>query len=241
MTALLNVRALDAGYGDFQALFGIDLVVEEHETVSIIGANGAGKSTLLKTIAGIVDPTSGSVDFDGRSLTGTSANARVALGISLVPEGRRIFPSLSVEENLDIGSYLKRPGPWTRRTVYGAFPLLERLAKRSGARLSGGEQQLLAIARALCSNPRLLLLDEVSLGLAPIVVKQVYEAVPLIRSHGTTLVVVEQDVNQALSVADRAYCLLEGRVSLEGDAAKLDRDRVTEAYFGLRADHGADR
>jgi branched-chain amino acid transport system ATP-binding protein len=233
MNALLQINALNAGYGDFQALFGVDMHVDAGETVSIIGANGSGKSTVLKTIAGLVTPMSGAVSFDGASLTGVSPHERVARGISLVPEGRRIFPSLSVDENLDIGSYLKRPGPWTKQAVYEAFPLLQKLARRPGGRLSGGEQQTLAIGRALRSNPRLLLLDEVSLGLAPIVVKQVYEAVPMIRSHGTTVVIVEQDVSQALAVADRVYCLLEGRVSLQGVADQLDRERVTEAYFGI--------
>jgi branched-chain amino acid transport system ATP-binding protein len=233
MNTLLQIDALNAGYGDFQALFGIDMHVDAGETVSIIGANGSGKSTVLKTIAGLVTPMSGAVSFDGASLTGVSPHERVARGISLVPEGRRIFPSLSVDENLDIGSYLKRPGPWTKQAVYEAFPLLQKLARRPGGRLSGGEQQTLAIGRALRSNPRLLLLDEVSLGLAPIVVKQVYEAVPLIRSHGSTVVIVEQDVSQALAVADRVYCLLEGRVSLQGVADHLDRERVTEAYFGI--------
>jgi branched-chain amino acid transport system ATP-binding protein len=231
--ALLDVVGLDAHYGDFQALFDVTLHVAEGETVSIIGANGAGKSTLMKSIAGLVGPTAGAVRFDDTSLDSVAPHARVALGISLVPEGRRIFPSLSVEENLMVGAHLGRPGPWTRQRLYDAFPLLANLASRSGGRLSGGEQQLLAIGRALMANPRLLLLDEVSLGLAPIVVRQVYAAVPAIRAEGTTLLVVEQDVNQALAVADRVYCLLEGRISLEGEPGRLSRDAITEAYFGL--------
>jgi branched-chain amino acid transport system ATP-binding protein len=231
--ALLDVVDLDARYGDFQALFGITLHVSEGETVSIIGANGAGKSTLMKTIAGLVAPSAGDVRFDDASLGSVAPNARVALGVSLVPEGRRIFPSLTVEENLMVGAHLGRRGPWTRPRIYEAFPLLANLANRSGARLSGGEQQLLAIGRALMANPRLLLLDEVSLGLAPIVVRQVYAAVPVIRAEGTTLLIVEQDVNQALSVADRVYCLLEGRISLEGEPDHLSRDAITDAYFGL--------
>jgi branched-chain amino acid transport system ATP-binding protein len=235
---LLDVVDLDARYGDFQALFGISLHVAEGETVSIIGANGAGKSTLMKSIAGLVTPTGGEVRFDGSSLGSVAPNARVALGVSLVPEGRRIFPSLTVEENLMVGAHLGRRGPWTRASVYDAFPLLPNLANRSGARLSGGEQQLLAIARALMANPRLLLLDEVSLGLAPIVVRQVYAAVPAIRAQGTTLLVVEQDVNQALSVADRVYCLLEGRISLEGEPDRLSRDAITDAYFGMSSVRG---
>ena len=231
--SLLEIDGVDAHYGDFQALFGISLHVEEGEAVSIIGANGAGKSTLLKSIAGLVPPSAGDVRFDSRSLRNHAPHARVSVGVSLVPEGRRIFPSLSVDENLQIGAYRHRPGEWTRTKVYDTFPLLARLSSRSGARLSGGEQQTLAIARALMANPRLLLLDEVSLGLAPIVVRQVYAAVPVIRELGTTLLIVEQDVNQALAAADRVYCLLEGRISLEGTPSTLSRQQITDAYFGL--------
>jgi branched-chain amino acid transport system ATP-binding protein len=230
---LLSLSGVDARYGDFQALFGIDLHVEEGETVSIIGANGAGKSTLLKTICGVLPPAAGSVTYNGTSLGGSPPNSRLAMGISMVPEGRRIFPSLSVDENLLIGAYSKRPGEWTKQKVYDAFPLLQPLAQRSGAKLSGGEQQALAIGRALMSNPRLLLLDEVSLGLAPVVVKQVYAAIPTIKAQGTTLLIVEQDINQALAVADRYACLLEGRISLSGSASDADRSAITDAYFGL--------
>jgi branched-chain amino acid transport system ATP-binding protein len=230
---LLDIDDLDAGYGDFQALFGIGMHVEEAETVSMIGANGAGKSTLLNAIAGMLEPMAGEIRYAGESLAGVAANRRVADGISLVPEGRRIFPSLTVEENLLVGAHIGRKGPWSKRRVMEAFPMLGRLATRSAARLSGGEQQTLAIGRALMSNPRLLLLDEVSLGLAPVVVKQVYEAVPIIKDHGTTILVVEQDVNQALRVADRVYCLLEGRISLAGPPSSLARDDITRAYFGL--------
>ncbi len=231
--SLLDIDVLDAGYGDFQALFGIDLHVDEAETVSMIGANGAGKSTLLKAIAGMLEPMAGEIRYAGESLAGIPANRRVANGISLVPEGRRIFPSLSVEENLLIGAHIGRKGPWTKQRVMAAFPMLANLAHRSAARLSGGEQQTLAIGRALMANPQLLLLDEVSLGLAPVVVKQVYEAVPIIKAQGTTILIVEQDVNQALKVADRVYCLLEGRISLTGTPGSLAKEDITEAYFGL--------
>jgi branched-chain amino acid transport system ATP-binding protein len=231
--ALLEVEELDGFYGDFQALFGVSMAVEERDAVAVIGANGAGKSTLMKTIAGLVPIGGGDIRFDGRSLRGTSPHSRVAMGISLVPEGRRIFRSLSVDENLEIGAYRARRGPWTKAKVYGTFPLLDRLAKRSAARLSGGEQQTLAIGRALMSNPRLLLLDEVSLGLAPVVVKQLYQALPLVRAEDTTPVIVEQDINRALAAADHAYCLLEGRVSLEGARGSLAREAITAAYFGL--------
>ena len=235
MTALLEVASVDAGYGDFQALFGVELCVDEGQTVSIIGANGAGKSTLLKTIAGLLHPMRGEVRYDGAVLGASPANARVACGISLVPEGRRIFPSLSVDENLSVGAHLGRPGPWSKGRVYETFPLLDRLASRSGARLSGGEQQALAIGRALMANPRLLLLDEVSLGLAPIVIRQVYDAIPAIKAQGTTVLLVEQDVNQALAVADRVSCLLEGRISLAGPPSELSREAITAAYFGMNA------
>jgi len=230
---LLVVESLDAGYGDFQALFGIDLHVAEAETVSIIGANGAGKTTLLRSIVGLVQPMRGDVRYDGRSIAATPVYKRVADGIALVPEGRRIFPSLTVEENIVIGGDVGRPGPWTKQRVLEAFPLLNRLLRRNGEGLSGGERQTLAIARALMSNPRLLLLDEVSLGLAPIVVRQVYEAVPLIKSQGTTVLIVEQDVNQALAVADRFYCLLEGRIALTGVPREVSKEQITEAYFGM--------
>ncbi len=239
--SLLAVTDLDAGYGDFQALFGLSLHVDEGETVSIIGANGAGKSTFLAAVAGLVKCSAGEIAYDGSSIHGIAAAKRVGMGIAMVPEGRRIFPSLTVEENLEIGGYCGRPGPWDKASVYAALPLLERLRSRSGARLSGGEQQTLAIGRALMANPRLLLLDEVSLGLAPVVVKQVYEAVPAIRERGTTLLIVEQDVNQALAVADRVYCLLEGRLSLEGTPSTLERDQITAAYFGLGKANGASR
>ncbi len=233
--SLLGVSGLDAWYGDFQALFGVSISVAEGEVVAIIGANGAGKSTLLRTVAGLQPRTAGSVSFDGAALAGVPAHRRVALGISLVPEGRRIFPSLSVEENLLVGAQAGRPGPWTVATVLELFPLLGDKRRRGGHQLSGGEQQALAIGRGLMANPRLLLLDEVSLGLAPIVVRRIYEALPAIRAGGTTVVVVEQDIGQALRAADRVYCLLEGRVALEGVPAELDRDRIAAAYFGVRA------
>ena len=230
---MLEVEELDQFYGDLQALFGISLSVDEGEIVAIIGANGAGKSTLLRTVAGVMPTTSGSVRFDGRPILDRPAYARVPDGISMVPEGRRIFPSLSAQENLMIGAFARRPGPWTLGRVYELFPMLTRLAKRPGAVLSGGEQQTVAIGRALMANPRLLLMDEISLGLAPIVVKDLYGAVPAIAAAGTTLVIVEQDVGQALRIADRAYCFLEGRISLHGKATELGRDAIRAAYFGV--------
>ena len=213
---LLRLEGIDAFYEDFQALFRIGLEVGEGETIAIIGANGAGKSTLLGTVAGSVPVRSGVVSYAGKEIGRLSPHARVELGISLVPEGRRIFPSLSAEENLLIGSYRRRAGTWSLAKVYELFPLLAPLAPRSRAALSGGELQALAIGRALMANPRLLLLDEVSLGLAPVVVKQLYGAIPAISKEGTTILLVEQDVGQALQAADRVYCLLEGRISLQG-------------------------
>ncbi len=233
MTTLLDVSDVDAGYGDVRALFGVSLRVREGEMVAVIGANGAGKSTLLRTIAGLLRPTRGSVRFAGQDVTGLPAYRRQPLGIALVPEGRRLFPSLTVQENLQIGAYRRRPGRWSLTGVYDLFPRLAELRHRSASALSGGEQQAVAIGRALMCNPRLLLLDEVSLGLAPVVVKQVYAALPAITATGTTVLVVEQDVGQALRVADRVQCLLEGRVALEGTATGVTREAVTAAYFGV--------
>ncbi|MGH9137487.1 MAG: ABC transporter ATP-binding protein [Acidimicrobiales bacterium] len=233
MTALLDVSGVEAGYGEFQALFGIDLHVDEGEALAVIGANGAGKSTLMKAIAGELSTRGGEIRFDGHRLDHQSTPARVALGISLVPEGRRVFPSLTVEENLRVGGYRKRSGPWTLATVLDAFPLLRRLLKRPADRLSGGEQQALAIGRALMANARLLLLDEVSLGLAPAVVNQLYAALPEIRATGTTIMLVEQDTTRALAHADRVCCLLGGRVALTGTPAELSREQITQAYFGI--------
>jgi branched-chain amino acid transport system ATP-binding protein len=236
---LLQLEGVDVRYGDFQAVFGVDLVVDRGETVAIIGANGAGKSTLLNAIAGLVPVRSGRLLYAGESLEGVPAHRRVGRGIALVPEGRRIFESLTVAENLMVGAHARRPGPWNTERVLGAFPLLERLMSRQTSGLSGGERQALAIGRGLMSNPELLLLDEVSLGLAPIVVKQVYAAIPVIREQGTTVLVVEQDVNQALAVADRFSCMLEGRVSLTGVPGSVERAAITDAYFGLSTHGGA--
>src|SRR3954470_20401441 len=232
--ALLEIDSVSSFYGDFQALFGVSVEVAEGETVAVIGANGAGKTTLLSAVAGVVAPRVGEVRFDGVPITRLRAHRRVPLGISLVPEGRRVFPSLTVEENLRIGGARARRGPWTVARVYEVFPLLAPLARRYGSGLSGGEQQALSIGRGLMANPRLLLLDELSLGLAPVVIRQLYATLPRIAGDGTTVVLVEQDVSQALRAADRAYCLLEGRVSLQGRADDLPHDQVVAAYFGLR-------
>jgi branched-chain amino acid transport system ATP-binding protein len=230
---LLSVDSIRAGYGDFQALFEPSLHVDSGETVAIIGANGAGKSTLLRAVAGQVRVTGGSMTYRGTDLGPISAHKRVGLGISLVPEGRRLFPSLSVQENLVIGGHRARDGKWNLESVLELFPLIRPLLKRAAGTLSGGEQQATAIGRALMANPELLLLDEVSLGLAPVVVKDIYSALPGIVESGTTVVLVEQDITLALGAANRVYCMLEGRVSLSGAAGQLSHEAITTAYFGV--------
>jgi branched-chain amino acid transport system ATP-binding protein len=230
---LLAVCALDAFYGDFQALFGVSMEVGHGEAVAVIGANGAGKSALLKSIAGLLRAHSDAIVFDGAPIGGRPAYAVAARGIALVPEGRGLFPSLTVEENLLIGGQLGRPGPWNLQRVYDFFPVLaDRRAALSTA-LSGGQQQMVALGRALMSNPKLLLCDEISLGLAPIVVRDIYAHLPAILSEGTSIVLVEQDVVQALHAASRVYCLQEGRVALAGAASDLTREQIAAAYFGV--------
>jgi branched-chain amino acid transport system ATP-binding protein len=235
---LLEVDRVASFYGDFQALFEVSAQVAEGETVAVIGANGAGKSTLLRTVVGLMGRGHGTVVFDGRRLDGVPTHRRLGLGIAMVPEGRRIFPSLTVEENLMVGAVRGRGGRWDVGAVLELFPALADKRRRPGAWLSGGEQQMLAIGRALMANPRLLLLDEVSLGLAPLVVRRIYETLPEITAAGATVVVVEQDIGQARSAADRVYCLLEGRVALHGRSAELTRQQITDAYFGLRGPPG---
>jgi len=232
MTALLEVERVSTYYGQFRALSDVALDVQEGETVAVVGANGAGKSTLLRTITGLLRPASGTVRFEGRDIADVPAYQRVSLGIAMVPEGRKLFPSLSVEENLLLGGYRARPGPWNLARVYELFPLLAGRRRQRSVTLSGGEQQAVAIGRALMCNPRLLLLDEVSLGLAPVLVRQLYGALPEVQASGTTILLVEQDVRQAMAVADRVYCLLEGRCVLQGQAADLTFEQVRQAYFG---------
>ena len=231
--SLLRVEDLDCSYGLLQAVRGVSFEIEQGEIVALIGANGAGKSTLLRAVAGAHRPHAGRVRFDGADITRMPAHRRVALGIALVPEGRRLFGSLTVEENLRVGG-TRRRGPWNVQSVLDVFPLLKDRRRQPAATLSGGEQQAVAIGRALMSNPRLLLLDEVSLGLAPVVVDSVYRSLAGVIKEGTTVVLVEQDLTRALQVAGRVICMLEGRVVLQGAAASLDRDRVVSAYFGLK-------
>ncbi|MFZ0852166.1 MAG: ABC transporter ATP-binding protein [Hyphomicrobiaceae bacterium] len=230
---LLEVRRLKAFYGDFQALYGIDLTLSEGETLAIIGANGAGKSTFLKSVAGLLPAEPEAVVFGGRPIGGRPVPEIVRLGMSLVPEGRRLFPSLSVEENLRIGAYGRRePGYWSIERVYALFPALAERKHAPSHSLSGGQQQMAAIGRALMGNPRLLLCDEISLGLAPVVIRDVYAAMPKIKGNGASVILVEQDIGQALRVADRVYCFQEGRLSLTGRPADLDRQLIHRAYFG---------
>ena len=229
---LLEVRALDAHYGDFQALFGVTLSVAPGEVVAVIGANGAGKSTLLKCIGGAIRSGRDRILFDAEPIGDQPAHAVVRRGIALVPEGRRLFASLSVEENLLIGGQVGRPGPWTLARIYDLFPVLGERRRLPSTSLSGGQQQMVAIGRALMSNPKLLLCDEISLGLAPIVVREVYTRLPAIVAEGSSLVIVEQDIVQALAAANHVYCLQEGRVALTGSAGTLTRDAISAAYFG---------
>jgi branched-chain amino acid transport system ATP-binding protein len=230
---LLETKGLTAFYGDFQALFGVDLVVEAGETVAIIGSNGAGKSTFLRTLTGLLSAHPDAIRFDGASIGGEPAARVVRRGIAMVPEGRKLFPSLTVEENLKIGGWsLAKPGQWTLDAVYDLFPVLRERRSSPGTALSGGQQQMVAIGRALMSNPRLLLCDELSLGLAPIVIRDIYAALPQIKASGASLIIVEQDIVRALDAADRVYCFQEGRVTLSGRPAELTREAIHTAYFG---------
>lgn len=234
--ALLETRELTARYGDFQALFGVDVSLAEGETVAVIGANGAGKTTLMRSIAGVLANAPRMVVFDGEEIGALAAPDVVARGIAMVPEGRKLFPSLSVEENLLIGRYGRAvDGPWTLDAIYGLFPVLGERRANAGTALSGGQQQMVAIGRALMSNPRVLLCDEISLGLAPVVIKDIYAAFPRIRAAGASIVVVEQDIGQALKVADRVYCMMEGRITLSGAPQALTREAIHAAYFGAAA------
>jgi branched-chain amino acid transport system ATP-binding protein len=231
--SLLEIEKASVYYEDFQALYDVDIDIEEGEIFACIGANGAGKSTMLRTIAGVLTPRRGRILFDGQPIDRMPPYKRVELGISSVPEGRRVFPSLTVHENLLIGGYRDRKGPWTTDAVYELFPLLQPLKKRQGSGLSGGEQQALAIGRALMANPRLILMDEVSLGLAPVVIKRIYEAFPIMLNSGCTILVVEQDVQHVLTVATHVACFLEGRIALQGVPSELTSDQITAAYFGV--------
>ena len=230
---LLQTQSLSAFYGDFQALFDINVTVEEGETVAIIGANGAGKTTFLRAVAGALETAPDMVLFEGRPIGHHTAHDIVRLGIAMTPEGRRLFPSLSVEENLLLGGYSKRPGPWNLKRVYELFPRLRELRHLAATDLSGGQQQMTAVGRALMSNPRLLLCDELSLGLAPVVIRDIYDCLAKIAAEGTTVVLVEQDINRALDASARFYCFQEGRLALTALTKGIDRPAISAAYFGI--------
>lgn len=263
--ALLQTHGLTARYGDFQALFGVDLRLDRGETIAVIGANGAGKTTLMRSIAGVLSNASGQIVHAGVEIGALPADTVMKRGIAMVPEGRRLFPSLSVEENLLIGGQHKGgrdfgdrldglwaklvgrsdpavltehphgSGYWTLETVYELFPVLAERRATPGTALSGGQQQMVAIGRALMSNPEILLCDEISLGLAPVVIRDIYAALPRIKASGASVIVVEQDIGQAMKVADRIYCMMEGRITLEGRPDEIGRDAIHAAYFGAAA------
>jgi len=233
---LLSTHGLTAHYGQFQALFGVDITLEPGECVAIIGANGAGKTTLMRSIAGVLRNAPEAIQYKGQSIGRRAADEVLRLGIAMTPEGRRLFPSLSVEENLLIGAHARKgTGPWSLDAVYRLFPILKERRHNPGTALSGGQQQMVAIGRALMSNPDVLLCDEISLGLAPVVIRDIYNALPQIRSGGAALIIVEQDIGQALRVADRVYCMMEGRITLSGAPSTLSRDAIHAAYFGAAA------
>ncbi|AZV23417.1 MULTISPECIES: ABC transporter ATP-binding protein [unclassified Mesorhizobium] len=233
---MLETRGLTANYGQFRALFGVDISVAAGECVAIIGANGAGKSTLMRSITGVIGNEPGMVLHRGEPIGALSSAQIMKRGIAMVPEGRRLFPSLTVEENLLVGGQARKvPGPWNLDAVYDLFPILRERRKSPGTALSGGQQQIVAIGRALMSNPELLLCDEISLGLAPVVIRDIYAALPRIREGGAAIVLVEQDIGKALAVADRVYCMMEGRVTLAARAAEVKREDIHSAYFGVAA------
>jgi len=230
---ILTIRDLDGHYGDFQALYGIDLHIDEGEVLAIIGANGAGKTSLMRSISGLMQNKAEAVRYKGQPIGALRADQVAEKGIALVPEGRQLFPSLSVEENLIIGGQIGRKGPWSLEAVYKLFPILEERRNQASTSLSGGQQQMVAIGRALMANPDLILFDEISLGLAPIIIKDIYAALPGIIGEGMSALIVEQDITKALSVSSRVYCLQEGRVSLEGASDTVAREEISRAYFGI--------
>ena len=230
---LLQATSITAAYGDAQALFGIDLEIHDREVVALIGANGAGKSTFLKTLTGLLPASAGEITFSGDRIDRMDAADIVRLGIAMVPEGRRLFPSLSVEENLLMGALSGRTGDWNLDRVYEMFPILKEKRRQPSTSLSGGQQQMVAIGRALMSNPKLLLCDEISLGLAPVVIREIYALLPRMLDDGMSLLIVEQDVQLAMQMSSRLVCLQEGTVSLEGKSGELTREQISQAYFGV--------
>jgi branched-chain amino acid transport system ATP-binding protein len=232
---IVSVDNLEGFYGDAKVLHGLSFTLKKGEVLALIGSNGAGKSTLLKAICGLLEKKHGAISFNGENITGLPANAIVGKGIALVPEGRKLFPFLSVEENLILGGQVKRAGPWNLRAIYDLFPILNEKRNAPSTSLSGGQQQMVAIGRALMSNPELLLLDELSLGLAPIIIKDIYAMLPKIIGGGMSAILVEQDVTRALASADHFMCMQEGRISLAGEPNQFSRDQISDAYFGVGA------
>lgn len=234
--SMLKIENINVYYGSIHALKGVSLEVNEGEIVTLIGANGAGKSTLLKTLSGLLKPKEGSIHYLDSSIAGKQAQAIVKAGISHVPEGRRVFADMSVEENIELGAFLRKDKAAIQQDlqkVYGIFPRLLERRKQSAGTLSGGEQQMLAMGRAIMARPKLLLLDEPSMGLAPLMVKTIFEVVKEINKEGTTILLVEQNANMALSIADRAYVIETGRVILSGTAAELQAsEEIKNAYLG---------
>jgi branched-chain amino acid transport system ATP-binding protein len=233
VTPILRTHGLTAFYGDAQALFGIDFELFAGELVAIIGANGAGKSTFLKCLTGLIKTRLESIVWKGQAIGGIAPGVIVRSGLTMVPEGRRLFPSLTVEENLLMGANADRQGPWNLARIYKLFPILQEKKSLPSTSLSGGQQQMVAIGRALMSNPEVLLCDELSLGLAPIVIKEIYSAMPEITAEGMTVVIVEQDVAMARLVSKRLYCFQEGIVSLQGNSQSLTNADISQAYFGV--------
>ena len=230
---VLETKNLNAYYGDFQALFEVSIDLFEGEIIAIIGANGAGKSTFMRSVTGLIDRIDNEINYKGLSIKGLRADEIAKKGLAMVPEGRKLFPSLSVEENLLIGGQIKRLGPWELNTVYELFPDLYDKRNIPSNFLSGGQQQMAAIGRALMSNPDVILFDEISLGLAPIIIKSIYQNLPKVIQKGMSAIIVEQDISKALEISDRVYCFQEGRIALFGDSKKLTRQEISKAYFGI--------
>ena len=230
---VLETKNLNAYYGDFQALFEVSIDLFEGEIIAIIGANGAGKSTFMRSVTGLIDRIDNEINYKGLSIKGLRADEIAKKGLAMVPEGRKLFPSLSVEENLLIGGQINRLGPWKLNTVYELFPDLYDKRNIPSNLLSGGQQQMAAIGRALMSNPDVILFDEISLGLAPIIIKSIYQNLPKVIQKGMSAIIVEQDISKALEISDRVYCLQEGRIALFGDSKKLTRQEISKAYFGI--------
>jgi branched-chain amino acid transport system ATP-binding protein len=235
MTGLLDIRGLNVFYGGFHAVHGIDLKLEAGQILSIIGANGAGKSSSLKAIVGQAPRVTGAIVFEGRDISNWVTPQRVAEGIAIVPEGRRLFPSLSVEENLRIGGFSGRRGPFDMTAVFELFPALVERRRQLASQLSGGQQQMVSIGRALMMNPKIVLFDEISLGLSPKIVGDIYAVLPRIKAEGVSMLLVEQNITRSLSIADRFACMLEGRIALAGRPDEFTREQIADSYFGAHA------